>query len=205
MRDREERQPLRGWVPVAAAGGAVALGLAVAASGDLPGEMSLLRAVRAERDTAWYGIAQGVDAATGSWPLLAAAALLGLVLRSVQIPVAVALTAAVTAGAKRLVGRDRPDLISPLEEASHFSFPAGHAASAAAVVVAVLLVVSTRRRAAALVIGGALVVLSAWAQLTLARHFPSDLVGGWLTGGAVAAALAWFSQRVPGGAAPPRR
>ena len=178
-----------------AAGGAVALGTAVAALGDLPGDASLLRGVTAGRDSVAYAVAQGVDAATGSWPLLAAAVLLGLVLRSVQIPAAVALTAAVTAGAKRLVTRERPDLISPLEQASPFSFPAGHAASAAAVVVAALLVLSTRRRAAALVVGSAVILVSAWAQLALARHFPSDLVGGWLTGGAVAAAVAWFSQR----------
>ena len=204
MRSRGNRRAGPGWVPLAVAGGAVALGLAVAVSGDLPGETSLLRAVRVGRDTAWHPLAQGVDAATGSWPLLAAAVLLGLVVRSLQVPAAVALAAAVTAGAKRLGSRDRPDLISPLEQASPFAFPAGHAASAAALVVAVLLVVPTRRRAAVLGVGGAVVVVSAWAQLALSRHYPSDLVGGWLVGAAVAAALLGRWRGRAGRPRPPR-
>ena len=196
MHSRGGRRTLSACVAVSAGAGAAALGLAVAVLGDLPGDASLLRAVRVGRDTAAYGLAQGVDGATGSWPVLATGVLLGLLLRSVQVPAAVALAAAVTAGAKRLVARGRPELMSPLEEASPFSFPAGHAAAAAALVVAVLLVVPSGRRAPVAVVGAAIVGVSAWAQLALARHFPSDLVGGWLTGGAVAAAVAWSTQRM---------
>lgn len=201
MRSRRGRQALSACGPVAAAAaaaGAAVLGLAVAVLGELPGDTSLLRAVRVGPDTAAYGFARGVDVVTGSWPLVAIGVLLGLLLRSVQVPAAVALAAAVTAGAKRLVTRDRPELMSPLEEVSPFSFPAGHAAAAAGLLVAVLLVVPSGRRAPVAVIGGVLVVVSAWAQLALTRHFPSDLVGGWLTGGAVAAALAWSTQRTAG-------
>ena len=185
-----------GRLPIAAGAGAAALALTVAVSGDLPGEHSLLRALRAGRDTAAHGLAQGVDGATGSLPLLAIGLILGLLLRSVQVPAAVALAAAVAAGAKRLVARGRPELMSPFEEASPFSFPAGHAAAAAALVVAVLLVVPSGRRLPVVVFGGAVVVVSGWAQLALTRHFPSDLVGGWLTGGAVAAAVVWLTQRM---------
>lgn len=177
----------------AAGAGVVVLGLAVALVGELPGDGSLLRAARLGRDSAAYGFAQGVDGATGSWPLMAGGALLGLLLRSGQVPVAVVLAAAVTAGAKRLVARGRPELLSPFEDASPHGFPSGHAAVAAALLLAVLLVVPRRRRAPVAVIGGAAVVVSGWAQLALTRHFPSDLVGGWLTGVAVAAAVAWCS------------
>lgn len=195
MRMPSARPSVGTCLPVAAAAGAAGLGLAVAVSGDLPGDSSLLRGLRVGRDTAAHGFAQGVDGATGSWPMVAIGVLLGLLLRSVQVPLAVALAAAVTAGAKRLVSRGRPELMSPLEEVSPFSFPAGHAAAAAALVVAVLLVVPSGRRSAVAVIGSSVVVVSAWAQLALTRHFPSDLAGGWLTGGAVAAAVAWLTQR----------
>lgn len=195
MRSRRGPPGSSAWVPVAVGAGAAVLGLTVSVLGDLPGETSLLRAVRVGRDTAAYGLAQGVDAATGSWPLVAIGVLLGLLLRSVQVPAAVALAAAVTAGAKRVVTRGRPELMSPLEEASAFSFPAGHAAAAAAIVIAMLLVVPSGRRVPIAVIGGVVVVVSAWAQLALTRHFPSDVVGGWLTGGAIAAAVSWFAHR----------
>lgn len=180
----------------AAGAGVVVLGLAVALVGELPGDGSLLRAARLGRDSAAYGFAQGVDGATGSWPLVVIGVLLGLLLRSGQVPAAVVLAAVVTAGAKRLVARGRPELLSPLQDASPYSFPAGHAAAAGALLVALLLVVPRGRRAPVAVIGGAAVGVSGWAQLALTRHFPSDLVGGWLTGGAVAAAVAWCSWRV---------
>ena len=200
MRRCSGRRALRACVPVAAGAGAAVLGLTVAVLSGLPGEASLLRAMWVGRDTAAYAFAQGVDGATGSWPLVAIGVLLGLLLRSVQVPAAVALAAVVTAGAKRLVARSRPELMSPLEAASPFSYPAGHAAAAAALVVAVLLAVPRGRRAPVAVIGGVIVMVSAWAQLVLTRHFPSDLVGGWLTGVAVATAVAWSTQSMAGSA-----
>jgi membrane-associated phospholipid phosphatase len=82
---------------------------------------------------------------------------------------------------KQLVRRARPELLPPDVEVSSFSFPSGHAAATAAVVVAALLTVrGTRVLLPAAAVGGLLVIGAAAAQLALALHHPSDIVGGWL-------------------------
>jgi YegS/Rv2252/BmrU family lipid kinase len=88
---------------------------------------------------------------------------------------------------KGLVGRDRPPWQNPVELANSLSYPSGHATSIAALggVLVVLVSMFVRRanlRRAAYV-GIVLVVLLVGAdRVLLGRHYPSDVVGGYLLG-----------------------
>jgi YegS/Rv2252/BmrU family lipid kinase len=114
------------------------------------------------------------------------------------VGVMVAITAAYTL-IKLLVGRARPEW--QLEQAllSSKSFPSGHAASVTALAgVLVVLVVmlvrrgSVRRLLYALI--GLVAVVVCLDRVLLGRHYPSDVVGGFLLGmGVVALGLAVYS------------
>jgi len=88
---------------------------------------------------------------------------------------------------KGLVGRDRPPWQNPAQLAHSLSFPSGHATSVAALggVLIVLVSIFVRRanvRRAAYV-GIVLVVLVVGAdRVLLGRHYPSDVIGGYLLG-----------------------
>ena len=88
---------------------------------------------------------------------------------------------------KGLVGRDRPPWQNPVELANSLSYPSGHATSIAALggVLVVLVSMFVRRanlRRAAYA-GIVLVVLLVGAdRVLLGRHYPSDVVGGYLLG-----------------------
>jgi undecaprenyl-diphosphatase len=84
---------------------------------------------------------------------------------------------------KELVGRSRPDLWPLPADVSEHSFPSGHAANTAALVGALVLIV--RRGLLAVLLGAALLLVVGWSQLALGRHYPSDVLAGWVW------ALAW--------------
>jgi membrane-associated phospholipid phosphatase len=84
---------------------------------------------------------------------------------------------------KELVGRSRPDLWPLPPDVSEYSFPSGHAANTAALVGALVLIL--HRRLPAVVLGVAVVLAAGWAQLALGRHYPTDVLAGWVW------ALAW--------------
>jgi membrane-associated phospholipid phosphatase len=88
---------------------------------------------------------------------------------------------------KELVGRARPVLDQPVESASGFSFPSGHAANTAAMTTALVVLVwpSLRSRAlrVAAVAGAAvLTVATGVDRVMLGVHYPSDVVAGILFG-----------------------
>ncbi|WP_306190692.1 phosphatase PAP2 family protein [Streptomyces sp. MK5] len=113
-----------------------------------------------------------------------------------------ALGAVLQQGLKAAVGRPRPVWPDPVDSAHYAAFPSGHAMTAT--VVCGLLLWLLRRGGAAGILWGAAVmpaVLSvAGAGMTrvwLGVHWPSDVLGGWLLGGAVVAGAAAVHTRWP--------
>ena len=99
---------------------------------------------------------------------------------------------------KVLVGRPRPELDEPLAHALGMSFPSGHAMTSVVMYGALLLVVLPLVAGAwrsMLVTATGLVVLGIGvSRLVLGVHFITDVVGGWLLGGAwLAASTAAFN------------
>ena len=88
---------------------------------------------------------------------------------------------------KELVRRARPVLEAPVESASGFSFPSGHAVNTAAMTTALVVllwpVLRTRgRRAAAVAAAAVLTALTAADRVALGVHYPTDVVAGVLFG-----------------------
>jgi membrane-associated phospholipid phosphatase len=79
---------------------------------------------------------------------------------------------------KQLVGRSRPDLWPLPPDVSEYSFPSGHAANTAALIGALVLIL--HRRLPAVLLGAAVLLAVGWAQLALGRHYPTDVLAGWL-------------------------
>lgn len=90
------------------------------------------------------------------------------------------------------------------------AFPSGHATATMAMALAYLLVVPRSWRTPTALVGGIAAILVGGAVVVLHRHFPSDVVGGWLLAGAwffavVAALRASRDASVEAGSAPGAR
>ncbi|MET9519237.1 phosphatase PAP2 family protein [Streptomyces sp. NPDC002994] len=103
-----------------------------------------------------------------------------------------ALGALVQQGLKGAVGRERPEWPDPVDSAHFSAWPSGHAMTA--VVTCGLLVwllwlrgADPRLRTAVLVVGTLSWVGVGVTRLYLGVHWVSDVLGGWLLGGAVVA------------------
>lgn len=172
------------------------LAAAVRLQGPLPGETRLLETV-AVTDGGWHSAASAVARATDLLPLAGLTALLVAGLLLAGRPRSAALLAGACAAVwlgnpllKALVARPRPDVVDLPGHLSEHAFPSGHAANSAVVVGAVVLVVvRSGRRPLAVAAGVVVLGVVAGAQLVLARHYPSDLVAGWLVALAVLALL----------------
>jgi YegS/Rv2252/BmrU family lipid kinase len=101
---------------------------------------------------------------------------------------------------KVLYGRDRPIWQDPIGRLASRSFPSGHAASTAAYagVVIVLAIMLVRRTSLRRVVCAAAVVVALVVggdRVLLGRHYPTDVLGGWLLGASVV--LFWLSFYSP--------
>ena len=99
---------------------------------------------------------------------------------------------------KGLMARARPDLIQPIVVERGYSFPSGHAAlSMVGYGVAALLVARSGAprgvKVAAAFAAGCLVALIGISRVYLGAHFPTDVLAGWLAGGAIVLLFAWLS------------
>ncbi|MCW2872019.1 phosphatase PAP2 family protein [Actinacidiphila oryziradicis] len=111
-------------------------------------------------------------------------------------------------GVKSAVGRARPRWPDPVDSASYAAFPSGHAMTAAVVCGALLWLFLRRTgagvwwRGAAWALAVVSVVGVGFTRVYLGVHWPSDVVGGWLFGGAVVAGSAavcspWLEESRP--------
>ena len=99
---------------------------------------------------------------------------------------ALAGSALLNLGAKRLWARERPGLWESIAPEHSFSFPSGHAmGSATLATVLVLLAWPTRWRWPITMAAGIFVALVGLSRLYLGVHYPSDILAGW------AAAAVW--------------
>jgi membrane-associated phospholipid phosphatase len=182
------------------------LALVVSATDPLPGEDWLLqRLVVSEGgpgQDVWGAVARLTDLVPVA--VLTSGAALALLLRRRWWDAADLLLVSVAVWVvnpvlKSAVGRPRPDVVDLPSGLSGWSFPAGHAANTMVLVLALLLVwhVSGRRLRGAAVVGTAFVLLTAYAQVALGRHYPSDLLAGWLLSLAVVAGTAAVRQGGP--------
>lgn len=189
----------------------MALTVAVTARDPLPAEDAVLTAVHAD-DSGWQRGWQAVSDASNTEVLAAVAAVVcvGLMLRHRTVdavPVAVAFGAAwvLVVVLKAVVARPRPAMWPQPADVSAHGYPSGHAAASAALAGALLLVLrrvaGSGARAAALTVGAGVVVLVGASQVVLGRHYPSDVLAGWLL---AAACLSPWSRpaRAPAAAVP---
>jgi len=101
---------------------------------------------------------------------------------------------------KALVERPRPTLVSHLDLVYSSSFPSGHAMMTPVVylTLASILATSERRRSEKILLLGAAVLLTAAvgvSRVYLGVHWPTDVLGGWCLGGAMALAMALALHR----------
>jgi len=104
--------------------------------------------------------------------------------------------ALVTSMVKDTVGRTRPEAGAEL---SSMSCPSGHASNTTALAVALALVVpwavpSIRRRVS-LVVASMVSLSIGWTRLALGVHWTTDVIAGWILGGAVALGVVQLARR----------
>jgi membrane-associated phospholipid phosphatase len=182
------------------------LAVAVSATDPLPGEDWLLQRLAVAEGGPGQELWDAVARVTDLVPLVVvtAAVVLVLLLRrrwwdASDLLLISAAVWVVNPVLKSAVARPRPDVVDLPPGLSGWSFPAGHAANTMVLVLALLLVshVDGRRLRWAAVGGAVFVLLTAYAQLALSRHHPSDLLAGWLLAVALVAGTAAVRQGGP--------
>jgi undecaprenyl-diphosphatase len=103
---------------------------------------------------------------------------------------------------KRLTERMRPDFLDPVIQAVGYSFPSGHTTNAT-VAYGVLGVLVARLpwpaalRVAIEVVLGAIIFSVGLSRVWLGVHYPTDVVAGWLLGGAIVLTYAALTLPAP--------
>jgi undecaprenyl-diphosphatase len=120
---------------------------------------------------------------------------------AIALALAVLGTQAVVALTKALVTRPRPDADVALVDPSGYSFPSAHSASSVALYITLALIAAGlwRRqfRLVAYVAAALVVLLVGLSRVYLGAHYSTDVLAGWLVGGALVAAAWAISARVP--------
>lgn len=109
---------------------------------------------------------------------------------------------------KELVGRARPVVQNAVDHAPGYSFPSGHATNTTVAAIAVLVLLwpllGRRGRVTGTVLAVVVALLIGLDRVLLGVHYPSDVLGGYLLGGAVALGSALgYLERGPAGPSHP--
>jgi membrane-associated phospholipid phosphatase len=119
---------------------------------------------------------------------------------AIALALAVLSTQAAVALIKALVGRPRPDTGLALVDPAGYSFPSAHSASAVALYMTLALIAAGlwRRsfRMVAFSAAALVVLLVGLSRVYLGAHYSTDVVAGWLVGGAMVAASWAISHRI---------
>jgi len=113
-----------------------------------------------------------------------------------------------TQALKAVLSHPRFQPILGYQQVGATAFPSGHATAALAMACAYALVVPRRWRPATIALGALLTVAIGCSRVILHRHYPSDVLGGWLVAAgwcfAVVATLRYFATAGTGVSIGPR-
>lgn len=196
---------------VAMMAGAIALSVAVAVDDVLGGELRVLRELQTWSFLGgWFADAVRFVTTTQVVTVCGAVAVVALWLvgerrAAVALGVAVIVLQVLQPSIKEIVDRPRPadDVVDIRGSITSPSFPAGHVMSPTALYGFLAGLALLRPawppalRAAILLLTVALLVVSGLVNLYLGVHWPTDVLGGWLWGGAVAAGGLLLMRAVP--------
>jgi undecaprenyl-diphosphatase len=189
-----------GLLAIASAGvaGYVALSRSISKRRTVGEDRKVRKQVQQLRTPAGDAIATGLGPLGKEWVTIPVTAALGryLIGREVGARSALPLVASLAAEAvARAMDRTRPHRhVPPGHPEQHKdSFPSGHANKTAAAAITSAYVLSREQLvdpAPAFAIALAMSLLSPLSRLYLDRHWPADLIAGWLLGGSIAAGCA---------------
>ncbi len=100
---------------------------------------------------------------------------------------------------KEIFGRARPDVVPHLDVVSNLSFPSGHATNVMATYLLAALLLAQVRRSLWVALAMAVAATIGASRILLGVHWPSDVVGGWLWGAAIALVGLTVARRMEAG------
>ena len=172
-----------------------------------PGDLYLTLRLQSFHSNFLLSIMQGVSFIFGGWFSVLVVVVIGILvwwrigkLEAFLIPVAGLLTL-IDIPLKLIIGRARPsvDLVQVLSHLQDNGFPSGHAIFAIMILglpAYFIFINMKNHKLRMVVLAGliALILLIGTSRVYLGVHWPSDVIGGYLIGGALLTALIWLYQ-----------
>jgi undecaprenyl-diphosphatase len=172
-----------------------------------PGDLYLTLRLQSFNNHLLLSIMECISFIFGGWPAVLVVLVIGIIvwwrigrLEAIMIPAAGLITLLNTA-LKLAINRPRPsaDLVHVLSPEQGNGFPSGHAFFAVLILGLTAYFVSVNlknRNLRILALAGliALILSVGTSRVYLGVHWPSDVIGGYLIGGAFLTALIWFHR-----------